>query len=363
MPAILKRKFQKYFPLIKRGIIGLGLIAVVWIILSVCQFGQKRQITPKLIYHLLQGSSVDLKQQNNRVNVLLLGIGGGSHEGADMTDTMMVVSINLEKQNAALISIPRDIWYSPIKDKINAAYHYGEEKSPGKGLVMAKSAVEEVVGLPIHYAALLDFSGFIRIIDAVGGVDVKIGETFTDPLYPIAGKEKDDCGGDREYACRYETITFNQGTEHMDGERALKYVRSRHAQGDTGTDFSRSRRQQAVILALKNKLLQTTNFTNIGLMRNILSLLNQAIVTDISLGESLVFLNVFNHDLKNLSNINLVQDEPEKNIKGLLVNPPLWQYDNKWVLVPKAGSGNFTQIHLYVKCLIENNTNCEGFLK
>jgi anionic cell wall polymer biosynthesis LytR-Cps2A-Psr (LCP) family protein len=136
---------------------------------------------------------------------------------------------------------------------------------------MAKKAAQEVVGFPIEKYATMSFQGFEKAIDALGGITVDVQRAFTDTQYPIAGKEDDPCGKtpdeeqriaatlsaqlrEKEYLCRYESISFVKGNMFMDGATALKFVRSRHAAGDAG-DFHRSERQRQVLLAMKKKIL------------------------------------------------------------------------------------------------------------
>ncbi|MFH0852066.1 MAG: LCP family protein, partial [bacterium] len=110
-----------------------------------------------------------LNSFRGRTNILLLGVGGGDHPGADLTDSIMLISVNLVTSDTVLISLPRDIWVESLSAKLNTAYHYGETKEAGGGLVLAKSAVSEIINQPVHYAALLDFSGFEKAIDVGGG--------------------------------------------------------------------------------------------------------------------------------------------------------------------------------------------------
>ena len=223
----------------------------------------------------------------NIYNILLLGYGGGMHQGAYLTDTMIVAHVDLEKKKAVLISIPRDIWVKvPTRSdsfysKINAVYQMGlfpedypdldrkyiSSENPS-GLV--KKVVGDVTGLKIDYYVAVDFQGFVNAIDTLGGVDINVTNSFTDPEYPIEGKEDDLCGKKEEdlpelekiatesavlaFPCRYETVTFTKGLTQMDGETALKFARSRHSLEDGG-DFRRAQRQQQVIDAVKNKVL------------------------------------------------------------------------------------------------------------
>ncbi|RJR14571.1 LytR family transcriptional regulator [Candidatus Microgenomates bacterium] len=338
------------------------LFAGVLLVLVFAFFALLRQwsLYPGIFYDLATQKYEHLDQYQDRVNIVLLGTGGQDHEDGDLTDTIQVLSIDLEGKRNVMIALPRDIWIPSYKDRINEAFRLGERKMPGSGLVLAKATVEEVTGLPIHYGVLIDFGGFKKLIDRLGGIDVEVYETFTDDLYPIAGKEEDFCNGDPEYACRYESITFTKGTEHMDGERALKFVRSRHAEGDAGNDFSRGKRQQAVLMAIKNKLLQT-GISDRQLLADLYTIAQQAIVTDMDLSEELLLGRAFTSFDAPLVSTALTQDMPEEEKLGLLINPPLWQYDGKWVLIPKHET--FDQAHAYIKCVVLDERDCDKLLE
>ncbi|HKC04783.1 MAG TPA: LCP family protein, partial [Patescibacteria group bacterium] len=148
---------------------------------------------------------------NGRTNILIMGKAGGSHDGPDLTDTMIVASLSFTKPEIVTISIPRDLWIPEIRAKINSAYYWGNQKNPGGGITFAKAITQEVVGIPIHYGVVIDFSAFKDIVDSIGGIDVNVEKGFTDKLYPIAGRENDTCSGDKTFACRYESITFLPG--------------------------------------------------------------------------------------------------------------------------------------------------------
>ncbi len=126
--------------------------------------------------------------------------------------------------------------------------------------MLAKDSVSVILGQPVHYAMSLDFASFVRIIDALGGLEVEVERSFDDYKYPIPGRENDQCLGEpstktAEFNCRYEHIHFNGGQNLMDGATALKFVRSRNGEGEEGTDFARSARQQKVINSIKQRLL------------------------------------------------------------------------------------------------------------
>lgn len=204
-----------------------------------------------------------------RTNLVVMGIGGEGHIGADLTDTIIMISLGSVKKDVKVISLPRDLWIDSLKARINTAYHYGQ-------LPLAKSAVEEVLGIPIHYAVVIDFAGFKEIIDSVGGVDINIEKTFDDYLYPIEGKETAE-----PESARYEHLHFDKGIAHMDGVTALKFARSRHAVGEEGTDFARSARQQKMISALKDKVFSVDNLTSATTMKNVINNVQKSLDTDI----------------------------------------------------------------------------------
>ncbi|MBI4058198.1 LCP family protein [Candidatus Gottesmanbacteria bacterium] len=360
MRATVRRQIKSRLPILKRVLIGLLLILLVLGVWNVKTRADTYHITGQVIWDLVSSSNQSVKQYGGRTNIVLLGIGGEIHEGGDLTDTIMVVSLGFEPKDIVLISFPRDIWVPSFKDKINASYRTGEAKLRGGGFILSKSVVEEISGLPIHYAVLIDFAGFTRLIDLVGGVDVTIERSFTDPWYPISGKENDLCDGDLTYACRYETVSFTQGIEHMDGARSLKYVRSRHSEGDEGTDFSRGRRQQEILLALKNKILESMSLRNISLLEHIVSEVNRSARSDIPFGEALVLGRMILKSSQNMRRTALTQDIPEKKLKGLLINPPQLEYNNLWVLVPKHQDN--THISGFIQCYIEGKSDCEKFL-
>ncbi len=354
---MFRRKLQKILPSAKLGLIFFTIILVIFGGIKLFQFVVKQKLTPQVLWQVLTVNPSVLKQNSNRTNILLAGIGGSSHEGGDLTDTMMVASIDFTAKDLVLISIPRDIWVASFKDKINAAYRIGEAKQKTAGFILAKAAVEEVVGLPIHYGVIIDFSGFVSLVDNVGGIDVPIEETFIDDMYPIAGAENDLCNGDIEYKCRYESIIFTKGTEHMDGARALKYVRSRHAVGDAGTDFSRGKRQETVMVALKNKILSRQSIFDVKKLVNIMKLANKSLLTDMLWGEELVLARNLTAKMPDIRSYGISWDQPQKKQLGLLINPPTYQYENLWVLVPKHG--NYDKIRKYITCVVDNLTTCE----
>lgn len=181
-----------------------------------------------------------------RINVLLLGIDARPGEqGPWRTDTMIVATLDPQTKTAGMLAIPRDL-YVPIpapgagENRINTANFYGDStKYPGGGPALAKKTVEYNFAIPIHYYILIDFGGFRKLIDAIGGVDIDVPVAIDDPNYPTP-----DYG--------IEHLQIPAGLQHMDGDLALKYARSR----ESTSDFDRSKRQMQVILAARDKALK-----------------------------------------------------------------------------------------------------------
>lgn len=314
-----------------------------------------------------------LKNTEGRTNILLMGSGGANHDGGNLTDTILVLSARTvfaegqEASNSAvyLISIPRDLYLDSLRAKINTAYEYGEEREKGGGLALAKGAVTEVTGLPIHYSAKLDFVAFEKIINLVGGIDVTVERTFDDYLYPIAGKEEDTCGfspeevatkllvlpePDKEFPCRFEHLHFDAGVNHMDGPTALKYVRSRHALGDEGSDFARAKRQQQVISAMRGKLLSSETLLNPSRIEAIYKVVKTNVDTDMDASLTKDFMAMFLRYKDNLVLENIVLDFNQ------LYNPPVDQ--RGWILLPKTGS--FEEIQQMIKSRLEGEQSSQG---
>lgn len=217
-----------------------------------------------------------------KTNIALLGIGGGDHDGPNLTDSITIVSYDRTSNTIRTLGIPRDVWSDALQEKINAAYAVGENSKKGRGLDLASAELTHLTGVPIHYAVVVAFDGFEKIVDYVEGIDVNVERSFTDDEYPITGKENDLCGGnDPDYKCRYESLHFDAGLQHMDGTTALKFVRSRHAKGDEGSDFARSKRQQLVMNAIRQKITQPSFLRDPKKVRGLYALVDQMVIRNI----------------------------------------------------------------------------------
>lgn len=260
-------------------------------------------------------------REKDRLDILVLGYRGeGDPHGGLLTDTMLVVSVETKKNDVAFISIPRDTYLNiPIvnqRGKINEAFALGEQRQRGGGgLFLAKLAAQEVLGVNIDHAIAIDFTAFKDIVDLLGGVDVNVAK----PLH-----ETQQWGG----------IDFSvpAGRQHMDGDTALLYARSRF----TTSDFDRARRQQEVILAVRDKALSLGFLGNPKKIVDLLDILGRHIRTDIS-GDDFFSLFAASNDLVTQQPRRLVLDTSNT---GLLYSTII---NGAYVLLPAKGS--FDAIH------------------
>jgi len=215
-------------------------------------------------------------QKKERVNILLLGIDEREDQyGPWRTDTMIVLTIDPENMTAGMLSIPRDLWV-PIpgysENRINTAHYTGDlKKFPGGGPALATKTVQYNLGIPIHYYVRVNFGGFVEAVDTIGGVEIYVEEEINDPLYP-------------DSAFGYDPLYIPAGLQHMDGELALKYARTRHS----SSDFDRLRRQQQVIMAVRDKVLRFELLPQLLLkLPDLLKTVGDSVQTDLQLDEML----------------------------------------------------------------------------
>lgn len=233
---------------------------------------------------LITSSDKELKgESEDRVNFIIMGIGGGSHEGAELADTIILASYKPSTKQIALMSIPRDLYVkSPGYGwvKINGVRAIAEKKQPGSGDETMRQTLSDMLNIDIQYYATVDFDGFEKLIDDFGGVDITVDNNLVDYSYPIRGREDA-----YPIESRYETLSIKKGPKHMDGSLALKYARSRHALGNEGSDFARSKRQQKILLALKDKVLAPGTFFNPQKVSSLLEMYNDNIHTNLQIWE------------------------------------------------------------------------------
>lgn len=272
--------------------------------------------------------------QDGRKNFLILGTDVLIDERGDvppLTDTLILLSLNLNTGDIHTVSLPRDIWSDAYQTKINALYAYGFQRNPDKPENFPTQVIHELTGIPIHHTLVLSLEELRTLIDMVGGVEVAVETGFTDPLFPREGV---DVTVVRDPALLYETITFEPGSQIFSGERALQYIRSRQSEGDEGHDLARGVRQQRVIQALFAKLTQYKMFINrpelAGELYNFYHAHFEQALPLSELVRMIQSLAPYRKDLRFQNHhLTALTDDPEN---GVLENPPPSPlYQNQWI--------------------------------
>ncbi|MFH0772900.1 MAG: LCP family protein [bacterium] len=372
-------------------------IVLVFIGVYVAYFALRTADFYKSIYKNGQGF-LPIMKEKTEYNILLLGYGGFDnngkpHDGPYLTDSLMIAHVDMKKNTVSLISLPRDIWVKlPTKSKadfhskINSLYQISlnptnypdvDMKKPGTPELLER-AIQTVTGLTIDNYIAVDFAGFEKAIDSLGGVDVDVQKTFDDYEYPLADKEKELCGKDAEFEqvkkfmepgysedekkklfaekpeletffknitedpkeafpCRYEHLHFDKGLTHMDGATALKYVRSRHSLQD-GSDFGRGARQQQFVNAVKNKLI------SVGMVTKVFSLMNEVkthVETDVSVDEMKKFLGEA-PDATKYRFINIRMSDVD------YLRSSFSDYGG-YILIPRTGEDNWKEVQTMIR--------------
>lgn len=280
---------------------------------------------------------------DGRVNILLLGKGGDGHAGADLTDTIILASMDPVNKDTTLVSIPRDLWVTVSgfgSGKINAVYanikNQALSNNPNDrdaaeraGIDKLQDAVSEVLGIPIHYYGMVDFEGFKKAIDIVGGVDIDVPED-------LAVRESlwDSTARQRYY------LDVPPGPQHFDSTKALYFTRSR--QTSLRGDFSRSERQRILLQAVGQKVLSAGTYTNPVKVSQLMSAFGDHFSTDLSLSNVTRLVELSKGmDLSKLESIGLA-DPPNNYLRT----------DNlqgQSIVRPTIGIGDYSEIHNFIR--------------
>jgi polyisoprenyl-teichoic acid--peptidoglycan teichoic acid transferase len=274
------------------------------------------------------GGSNELQgQSEGQINVLLLGMRGEKIPGGGLlADSIMVVSFRPNENKLAMTSIPRDLYVnmpgSSAQMKINAVHAYAEEKGKNQGLEAMKKVVEEVTGLPIHYAMRLDFVGFEELINKLGGIDVYLDKPFSEPKQ-----------FEGENALNF---SLPSGKNHIDGSKALFFVRARYA----SSDFERAKRQQQVLIALKDKFLSLGTLSDFGKVNDIMNVLGEDVRMDMDVSEMKKFYEL----AQKMQDPQIKQKVFDTSDEGLLYSSRADTPEGKtYILLPQGG--NYDKIH------------------
>jgi polyisoprenyl-teichoic acid--peptidoglycan teichoic acid transferase len=280
-----------------------------------------------------------------RVNILLMGRGGGAHNAPDLTDTLMVASVDPVNGTTTLLSVPRDLWVNVPGQgvmKLNAAWQTGVFKYLGKqingttddraiqaGFKSIDATLHEVLGLEIDYHLLVDFKAFKQAIDTVGGVNVNVPTDLVDPT--MAWENNND------------PILAHAGQQAMDGNKALIYARSR----ETSSDFARGERQRAILLALKSKVANVGTFSNPVKISGLLNAFGDNVQTDLSIKNAQRLYSILKKvDDTNIASISLADANAAYVTTGNI--------NGQSVVLPKAGLFKYGEIQTYIRSQLKD---------
>lgn len=275
-------------------------------------------------------NKVNPLKEKERINILLLGRASEDYPGSHLTDTIILASYKPKTNQAAMLSIPRDL-YVKIPDtqrytKINFIYHYGRQKNgEAGGIEYMRKTVKEITNQNIDYYVMLDFIGFEKLINQIGGVTVDVAKELHDDRYPGPNFS-------------YQTFHINPGVQTLDGGTALKYVRTRH---NPDGDFGRAYRQQQVLEAVKKKIFEMNNIDLLSKVSEIKSIINENINTNIEQKDYPYFLNLANDlNLNNVTN-KVLDNRGEKPI--LVSSSARLGFKRAYFLKPVGG--DYTRVH------------------
>ncbi|MCX6784619.1 MAG: LCP family protein [Candidatus Komeilibacteria bacterium] len=274
-------------------------------------------------------------EKEDRINLIVGGIGGEGHDGRYLTDTIILASLKPSSQQISLVSLPRDLI---LRDetgrwsKINELYSLGKTTKAEPAGKYLLTQVSQNLDLPTPYYLVIDFSGFSKLIDDLGGIDVTIERSFTDYTYPTND-------------FKTKVVSFKAGWQHLTGEQALQFVRSRHSpDNNEGSDFARSKRQQLVIKAIKEKVMSWQTLLSPKKLTSLAQAFQNHLDTNITIDQFWHLYSIFkNFDVSNLFTF-VLDDSPENFLVGGLAQ------NGAYVLQPKGGS--WEPITLLVKNIL-----------
>lgn len=278
---------------------------------------------------------------DGRVNILLMGRGGDGHDGADLTDTILLASIDPVNKKAALVSIPRDLWVkAPTggSGKINAVFaeskgralarNSDKKKAEEAGIKAVQETVRGILGVPIHYHTMVDFQAFKQAVDTVGGVDIQITEQ-------TAVKERlwDPMTRKPYY------LDVKPGLQHFDGQRALFFARSRHT--SVRGDFDRAERQRLFIQALSQKVTAAKTYTNPVKVSQLMDAFGDHVSTDMSLNDAMRLLSIGKAIGGNFESVDFADPLKPLMKTGMI--------SGQSVVMPASGVGDYSEIQSLVR--------------
>ncbi len=351
-PTVVKRKWRQRLhgrltP--KRAFVSLvllGLVIGVW-------------VGGNLLYNahkLFSGSllsvftSTKLKgEDSGRVNILLAGNSADDpgHSGADLTDSIMIISIDTQHNKAFLLSVPRDLWVHVPGDghqKINDAYVVGKNNKfsadgyPDGGMGALEQVISQDFGLPINYYALVNYRAFQQAVDSVGGIDLNIKSNDPRGLYDP----------NIDYSTKGPLVRLTNGPHHLTGQQALDLARARgdanNSYGFAGSDFDRTNHQRQMLVALKTKAASAGVLSNPAKLTSLTDAIGNNVQTDFKLNEVKHFYDILRKiDSNNIQSLSL------NNVNGTSLLKGYTTSNGQSALIPAAGLDDFSDLQAFIQ--------------
>lgn len=282
---------------------------------------------------------------SGRVNILLLGRGGGTHDAPDLTDTIMIASIDPVNKSTTLLSIPRDLWVN-VPDagvmKLNAAWQTGVYKSLGSrtagtndpkaikaGFALVDKTIKDVTGVEINYNVIVDFKAFEKAVDTVGGVSIDVPTDLVDPT--MAWENANN------------PILAKAGINNFDGKHALIYSRSR----ETTSDFARGQRQRQMLIALKTKMVDLGTLSNPVKISKLMSAFGDNVKTDLSM-KNAARLYTITKDIPDSKTTSISLADEGKSLVSTA------NITGQSVVIPKTGLYKYEEIQQFLRTQLKD---------
>jgi polyisoprenyl-teichoic acid--peptidoglycan teichoic acid transferase len=351
-----RRKWSK-----KRKIVTtiLSILLIIGVVVAV--FGASLLGKLNKVFHgnLFSDASAFLNTQplkgesSGRVNILLAGNSADDvgHDGGNLTDSIMIVSINTKDHTGFMLSIPRDLWVDiPTlgHQKINSAITVSDFNSPGypsNGMGQLEQIIQTQLGIPINYYVLIDYAAIRDGVNAVGGITVNIQSSDPRGLYDPSV----------DYVTRGPLVKLTNGQHTLNGEQALDLARARgDASGSYGfelSDFTRTQNQRMMLTALAQKVKTAGVLTNPIRISQLFSALSNNVHTDLSLNNVFRLAQITKPmDITNVQSVSYSYTGMNPLLKGH-VDPASGQD----ALIPSAGVDNFSQLQAYYQQITSSN--------
>lgn len=318
-------------------ILSVSSLFILVLILLLPKFNQSRLIeiknsgtgAPLVISESNSQSFFAPKEDSQKINFLILGAAGAGNDAPDLTDTILVAHFVPVQKKIYLFSLPRDLLVKIPSNinftKLNALYAINKNNT-GHEFDLIKQKVQDITGLTVDHYIFVDLAAVQNLVDILGGVNILVTKDILDTAFPGPNHS-------------FQTFEIKAGWRYLDGETALKYIRSRHST----SDFDRIARQQEILQALKQKVL-TLNFWDVGTFLNIYQTISSHIKTDLNLWK----IKDFWQKIQSIPGENIIKNEID-NTNLLETGQTILGNAPASILKPKVGLENYNEIQNYVR--------------